>query len=999
MAGETPNPLSGNNRNPDGFELEQYHQEGPQKMWLSDLSIRQPVFIWMMVAAVVLVGLLSYSRMAVNLTPDVDFPIVSVSTVYPGADPKTIERTVSRPIEDAMASLNGVKKVRSTSMDSVSMVVLEFDMNLDGKAVADEVRNRMGAIRNSLPADVQEPVIGKLDTAALPIAVFAVSDKTGRLSGEQLRTLADDVVKPRVERLDGVALVEISGGQVRQVHVDLQLGRLQAMSVSPQQVVQAIRGENLDLPGGRVYEAGNEELLRTTGQVTSLEELGEIPVSTLRGSTARLKDLATVSQSHAEVRQLTRLDGQDAVVAVLYKQSASNTVQVAESAKAEMKKLQRDYPDLNFGFVYDGSTYTREAVQDLQTALLLGGILAALVVLLFFRDLRNTLVTVAGLPVVVLGTFGVLHALGTSLNMISMMALSLSIGMLIDDAIVVRENIFRHMEQGEEPRVAAGRGTAEISLAVLAVTSTIVAVFLPIAFTGGMMGAYLRDFGVTIAVAVLISLVEAFTLAPMLSAHLFKRRNPGTRRRGDAQTRGEDGENRTQSSRPSGPVPAVYHRFLAWSLRHRAVVVGFGVLALVATVGTLPLLNTTFQATADYGEFAVMMELRPGAQLEESDQAARTVEELLKEDTEVSHIFTTVGSGQVVNSAAVGVILKSKGHTDQIVTRVREALSSRLIDTKVSFNKETAGAGAMGATVAALTSQPIAFKVQGNDIDQLDKVSAEVVALVSQVPGVVDADRSLRPGRPGRIVALNRAQATDLGVSTAQVGSTVRTLVNGERAGSYWAEEKDVDIMVRLAEADRTRPEDVLQLPVASSRGTLVPLSAVARLAPSSEPNQIERENRLRQVMVGASFVGKDVGPILAEAQKEVAAMKLPEGVEVKVGGDAELMSEAFGSLGLALGLSVVFMYMILASQFGSLVPSLHHHAGAALLHHRGAAGAADHEGQPRRHDADRVHSADGAGDQELHPAGGVHQPAEETRAESPARRFSRRDRSGCGPS
>ncbi|MGI5834880.1 MAG: efflux RND transporter permease subunit [Chloroflexota bacterium] len=948
----------GNDGIDDVSALDHLHDnlsKGPQKMWLSDLSIRQPVFIMMMVAAVILVGWLSYSRMAVDLMPDTTLPIVAVSTVYPGADPKTIERSVTKPIEDAMASLNGVEKIRSTSSDSVSTVIVEFDMDMDGDAAADDVRDRIGLIRNSLPADIQEPVIGKMDMTALPIGVFAISDKTGRLNGEQLRTLADDVVKTRMERLDGIALVEIYGGLVKEVHVELSLAQLQAFTVSPQQVIQAIRGENLDLPAGRIYEAGNEELLRTAGQVTSLEELGEIPVPTLQGSTVKLKELASISKGHADVRHLTRLDGQDSVVAVLYKQSGSNTVKVAESAKAEMAKLQGEYPDLNFGFVYDGSTFTRDALRDVQTALLLGGLLAALVVLLFFRDLRNTLVTIAGLPVVVLGTFAVLHALGISLNMISMMALSMSIGMLIDDAIVVRENIFRHMERGEEPKVAAGRGTAEIALAVLAVTSTIVAVFLPIAFTGGMMGVYLRDFGVTIATAVLISLVEAFTLAPMLSAYLFKKKAVGsrqqatggaeTRRRGDGphplplphRERGDtqNPEPRTQHSEQHskqdaglstqhstlGTIYTIYRGFLSWSLSHRKVVVGVGVLSLLGSLAMVPLMNQAFMQAVDQGEFSVMMELRPGARLEESDEVARTVEELLRNDPMVSHIFTTVGSsGQAVNSASVGVILKSRGHTDQMITKVRDALNGKLIGTKVTFNKETAAAGALGSAMTALMSQPIQFKVQGNDIDQLDKVSIEVMERLSKVSGVVDIDRSIRPGRPGRIIVLNRARATDLGVSTAQVGTTIRTLVNGEQAGSYMAEEEDMDIMVRLAEEDRYHAENILKLPIASTRGSLMPLSAVASLAPSSEPHQIERENRMRQVIVGANYQGNDIGPILAEAQEAVAAMQLPEGVMVKIGGDTEYMDEAFGSLSLALVLSVLFMYMILASQFGSLV-------------------------------------------------------------------------------
>ncbi|HEY8477775.1 MAG TPA: efflux RND transporter permease subunit, partial [Chloroflexota bacterium] len=494
----------------------------PRGMWLSDLSIRQPVFITMVVLAVMVVGGLFYSRMGLDLFPDVSLPVAVVQTAYPGANPEEVERSVTKPIEDAVASINGVETVRSTTSDSLSLVVVEFDMNMDGKAAAEEVRTRVNAIRNTLPADVQEPVVLRFDPSAAPIVVYAVADRTGRRSAEELRALADDVLKLRLERVDGVAAVDVVGGRVRQVHVDLQLDQLQAYGIPPQRVIQAIQAENLDVPAGRVPEGDREQLLQVVGEVRSLAQLADIPVATLpNGVTVRVRDVATVTEGYEEQRVLSRLDGQESVVLNVRKQSGTNTVRVADAVRREVTRLQEEYPDLGFAVAFDQATFTREAVQDVQLSLALGAVLAAVVVLLFFRDVRNTLVTVAGLPVILLGTFAVMYVLGLSLNMVTLMALSLSVGMLIDDAIVVRENIFRHMERGEEPRVAASRGTAEIALAVVAVTSTIVAVFLPIAFTEGIAGKFLRDFGLTVAVAVLISLVEAFTLAPMLSAYFF----------------------------------------------------------------------------------------------------------------------------------------------------------------------------------------------------------------------------------------------------------------------------------------------------------------------------------------------------------------------------------------------------------------------------------------------------------------------------------------------
>lgn len=886
---------------------------GAQKMWLSDLSIRQPVFITMLVVAVVLVGLISYSRLGLELMPNVSLQTITVSTTYSGATPSEVERSVSKPIEDAMASISGVKSVRSTSAESSSVVTVEFESSTDIKTAAEDVRTQIGLIRNSLPSDLQEPVIRKTDTSAMPVLAFAVADTSNTRSPEEMRSLVDNQLKQQFERLDGVGSVYVLGGTVGEVHVDASLKQLQSRGFSIQQLSQAIRGESIDMPAGRVSQGPTQEqLVRTAAKATSLEQLGDIPVSTPQGSIAKLKDLATISMSQADIQSYTRLDGHDSILVVIMQQSGTNTVRVADTIQASLKAIQRQYPELNFGVVFDQSTFTRESISDVQLSLLMGGILASLVVFLFFRDLRNTLVTVAGLPVVVLGTFIALNALGISLNMISMMALSLSVGLLIDDAIVVRENIFRHVEMGEEPKAAAGKGSAEIAMAVLAVTSTIVAVFLPIAFTSGLIGQFLRDFGLTISVAVLISLAEAFTLAPMLSAFFFHRVDPAK-----AGTR--------KASRFGSAFESLGHgygRLLGWSLNHRRLVVAFGVACLVASLGLIPFLSQSFQSTADQGEFAVMMELQPGSSLQETDRVAQTAEQLLRTQPSVAEIFSSVGSnGGASNTASIGVKLKSRGHTAEVLDRMRTSLSDALPGVKLSYNKQSAAAGALGAAASsAMTSLPIQYKIQGPDFAKLDQVSQEVATRLQKVPGIVDVDRSSKEGGPQQAIVLNRARATDLGVSASQVASTVRTLINGDKAGTFQAADRDMDIVVRLAESDRDDLDKLLRLPISTSRGTLLPLSAVAGMLPSTEPAKIDREDRQRQVLVAANTTGNDAGPALAQAKAAVASIQLPDGVVIKEGGEAAQMAESFGSLGLAMALSIAFMYMILASQFGSFV-------------------------------------------------------------------------------
>lgn len=894
-----------------------------QKMFLSDLSIKQPVFITMMILAVMVVGGMFYSRMGLDLMPDVALPIAVVQTIYPGASPEELERSVTKPIENALISINGVDSVDSTTRDSVSLVVVQFKMEIDGKQAADEVRTRVAAIRNSLPADIQEPVILRFDPTSSPILAFSIADASGTLSPSKLRALATDTLGPRIEQVPGAAGVTVVGGQVEEVHVDLNRAQLESYGIPPQLIIQAIGLGNLDVPAGRVLDGTSESLLRLNGRVQSIAELGGIPIMVRpNGVTIRVRDVAAVSAAFADVRTLSRLDREASVVLNVRKQSGTNTVKVADAVKAEAEQIRQDYPDLTIAIASDQSTFTRQAVDDVQVTLLLGAFLAAVVVLLFFRDLRNTLVTVAGLPVIILGTFAVMYLLGFTLNLITMMALSLSVGMLIDDAIVVRENIFRHVERGEEPKVAAGRGTAEIALAVVAVTSTIVAVFLPIAFTTGLAGRFLRDFGITVAVATLISLVEAFTLAPMLSAYLFRRVEPGQKRRRESAF-----------GRVFGGVNVGYRRLLGWSLRHRLVVVLIGIVVFAASLSVIPLMTTSLLTEMDQGRFGVGLHLAAGSQLGETDNLAQKVEQLLLDDPEVLHVFTTVGSSDgSVETATIDVELRQIGKTNEVITRMEPRIRDIAGGAQVTFDRQSIATLLGGSgMVGSLTSQPIQFAVQGDDFQALDSVSADLVERLKAVQGAISVDRSLRSGEPGRAIVLDRAKASDLGISAAQIGATVRAMVNGERVGTFQGGgqnggqgvAKDVDIVVRLAEADRGSPADILRLPIVSPGGTQVPLSAVASIVKSTEPDQISRTNRQRLVTVGASYLGRNEGDVQADARAAAAQITLPPGVTISVAGLSQYQDEMFASLGLAGVLAVLFIYMILASQFGSFVHPL----------------------------------------------------------------------------
>lgn len=878
-------------------------------MWLSDLSIKRPVFITMVILAVTVIGWMFYKSMPLDLFPDIAIPVVAVRTIYPGATPQEVESLVTKPIEEVVSSIGRVQSVRSTSAESVSLVVVEFQMEYPAKNAADDVRDRLATIKNSLPADAEDPDVLRYDPSSAPIMTVVFADSSNRMTLDVIRTLLDDTVVPRFERVPGVATVDVEGGLEREIHVDLDLDRLYGQSLAVQQVSAAIKAENFNIPGGRLIEGSREKLLRTAGQFTSVEQIGAVPVPNLRGGTVYLRDVAKISDEFKEVRTKSRLNGRDSVVATIYKQSGTNTVRVADEVKRELARVQNEHPDLDIALAVDQSTFTRESTDDVIVSLIIGGLLAGLVVLVFFRDLRNTIVTVAGLPVIVIASFGAMYVAGFSLNMITLLALSISIGMLIDDAIVVRENIFRHMEAGESPRKAASKGTAEIAMAVVATTFSIIAVFGPVAFTTGIAGRFLREFGLTVAIAVAISLFEAFTLAPMLSAYFFR----------PMRKVADDGADHT--GRFYALLENLYRRALGWSLRHRWTVVLVGVATLVLSFGTMPLLGRSFISDFDRGELTINLEMPPGTTLDDMDRVAMEVEAILRQQPETASVFSTIGSADgAVEKASLKVMMKKRGQLETFQRHIRQPLAA-LPGVRYDIDLQANSlAGMMSSTASSVRGRPLQLNVQGSDFAALDRGSQQIADALKAIPGVVDVDRSLRPGKPEVDIKMDRSRAADLGITTAQLGATVRALVNGEVASQFRDAEREVDIVVRLQQSDRDHLAEIGRLPITTPRGSIVTLGSVAQLEPVNGPAQIERLDRQRDIVVGAGYMGRQLGEVYNDALASLAKLSLPAGVTYSVAGQSKYMEEAFSSLVSALLLAVLLIYIVLASQFGSFV-------------------------------------------------------------------------------
>lgn len=878
-------------------------------MFLSDLSIKQPVLITMLMLALVVVGVLAFTAMPVDFFPDISFPVVAVVTVYPGASPAEVESQLSRPIENAMVTIPGVEDVQSQSSESLSVVLITFNLDRKAALAAQDVREKLSNVRSSLPDDIKEPGVNLFDPAALPVMSIAVAGQSGAVATGDIRQLVVDDILPRLQRVEGVADATVVGGREREIQVFLDAAALNARRVPPQQVIQTIIAESLGIPGGGIERGEQNLLLRTPGNFQRVADIANLQIAGPMGA-VRVGDLAEVLDGVKTPVELSRLNGQDAVVAAIRKQSGSNTVQVAERVRRELATLQGERPDLKFTVVRDQSVFVQESLNDALFELLIGALMASLVVFIFFRDLRNTLVTVAGLPVIVIGSFAVMSALGITLNIVSLLALALSVGLIIDDAIVVRENIFRHMERGESPRVAASRGTAEVALPVLAMTLTIVSVFLPVAFTGGLIGRFFRSFGLVVSMAVLLSLFEAFTFAPMLSAYFFKQKQVARVIEDDDPLAG--GHNAL------GWLDRQYHRLLGWTLKHKLATAVIGVAVFAVSLFGASFLKPIFIPQIDTGNVDMALALPPGTRLGRTDVVARQAEARLLARPDVEAVLASIGGRGTPEQASFYVKLES-GHTaNAFIASARRELADvpGLVINPPGFQSISGGS----AAASSVLGKPVQVTLQtvGN-ADELNQFALKLAELLRQVPGLADVDVSYKPGKPEMLVVVDRKRAADLGVNIATVGSTVRTLVEGSEVAIFRGEGPEANIRVQLRPEDRERIEQVLDLPVPTARG-LIALRQVARLEEASGPTQLTRLNRQRAVVIGANTFGRDQADVVADATQVIEAAQFPTGITYEFTGEQKLQAESFSALGFAMLLAVVFVYMVLASQFGSFI-------------------------------------------------------------------------------
>jgi len=877
-------------------------------MKIADISIRRPIFAAMVIAAIVVVGVVSFLRLPVDMFPKIDFPVVTVTVVYPGADPETLESKVVDPIEEAVNSLSGIKMLRSVAVESVAQVFIQFDLDVDLATATQDVRDRVASVQRQLPEGAEPPVVEKIDVGAAPIMRIAVSGPAGEAA---LSRFAEDVLKPGLEGVGGVGQLELLGSREREMHVWVDPERLRAYGTTVLEVVQALGAQNLDVPGGRLTRGGQELSLRTNAQARSAEQLADLALVGMSGAQVRLGDVATVEDGQEEARSRAFVDGRPALALVVRKQSDANTVEVAARVRAELPRLQAlAPPGTKVEVMIDNSTRIKTSIETVQLDLVLGALLAIAIIFVFLRDLRATFISSLALPTSVIGTFAFIEIMGFTVNLLTTLALSLSIGILIDDAIVVIENIVRHRtEKGERPRDAASRGTAEIGLAVLATTFSIVAVFVPVAFMQGMIGQFFYEFGLTVAFAVLLSLFVSFTLTPMLSARLLT-----------AHAQRERGLS-WQVERVLRWVEERYRRTVGWALRHRFITIAVAVLVLIGSFALLPMIGFEFMPIEDASQFSVKLEMPTGTALETTTDRAMEIANRLRHIPGVTSTFLTVGGGaqERVNSAEVIVTTVKRPDRaygqEAAMAHVRRMLADEHGITVAVEPIQMIESGAFRAA-------PIQYNVRGSDLAVIEGAARDLAGRLRATPGFVDVDVSSRPGVPQVNVDLDRERASDVGVPAAQVALTVRALVAGSIATQFEEGGDRYPVRVQLPAELRRSPAVVERAQVRSPTGVLLDVGTLASVTEGTGPSQIDREARQRQVTVLASLEDKPLGEALTDVER-LARQTMPPGVTTAVAGFGQVFEESMASMGFALVLAVLFVYMILAAQFESLLHPL----------------------------------------------------------------------------
>ena len=877
--------------------------------------VNRPILTTVIFLIIIALGIVSFWRLSIDLMPEVTYPTISVITSYGNVGPQEMEELITRPIEEALAAVQRVEEITSTSTEGNSRVRVSFTWGTDLDVAANDIRDRIDRVIGRLPEDIERPMIRKFDLSAFPIMFISVSSNMNPLD---LRQLVEDQVKYRLERVPGVAAIDIRGGLDREIHVDIKSAQLKALGLSTEAIMAALRSENQNIPAG-LYEKGNYEvLIRTQGEYRSLDEIEKTVITIRDGTPILIRDVADVRDSWQEIRQIVRIDGKPALRISINKQSGANTVNVADAVRAELDKISRDIPQIKIDPRLDTSVYIKQSIDNVGRSTLIGGLLAIIILFLFLRNLSSTGIIATAIPISIIATFGLMYFGGFTLNIITFGGLALGIGMLVDCSIVVLENIYRHREEGKKPIPSALIGASEVWSAIVASTLTTIVVFFPVVFLRGISGIMFQQMAYVVSFSLLCSLIVSLTLIPMLSSRFLRFR----------PVHYYTGESRLHkiyafSEETFRSIEQQYSKILKWSLGHRKIVVILTIILFALSVFFVRFIGIELMPTADEGEVRANLEMAVGTRLEIVDQATQAVERIISEEVpEMTSMFTRVGGGgwrsSSGNTAEVRVSLVAQKDRKRSSEQIANDLRKKLSGLPGLTVRTRAGQGLFIFRMGSSQGDNVSVEIRGYDLKVAQELAHRVDQIVQKVPGITDTRISREEGNPEQIIRIDRQKAADLGLSVTRIGNTMQTAIGGTQASQYREGGKEYRILVRLSEEDRKNLSDLLDLTVVNNRGEPVILRNVVDAVPLEGPVRIERKDQERIITISANFTGRDMGSVISDIRKELRAVPVPKDFAILFGGDFEEQQKANRELMFGFILAIFLVFMVMAGQFES---------------------------------------------------------------------------------
>jgi HAE1 family hydrophobic/amphiphilic exporter-1 len=885
-------------------------------MRLSHFAVRRPIFTIMVMLIVIILGGISFSRLPIDLMPDITYPTLSIVTTYENASPDEIEQLITLPIEEAMSAVPGVDEVSSASAEGTSQVRVAFNWGIDLDAAANDIRDRLDRTMRRLPDDIERPILFKFDLASFPILVLGAS---GSMDPIQMRQVIDNQIKYRIERLPGVAALDVFGGLDREIHINLSSDKIKALGLSLDMLLSRIKAENVNLPAGPIDRGNLEVMIRTPGEYTSLSQLSDTVVAIREGVPVQLREIASVEDSWEKITRIVRVNGKPGIRLAVNKQSGTNTVDVAKGVLREIERINNDIPQIQLVTILDTSDYIQRSISNVGTSILYGGVLAIFVLLFFLRNIGSTAVIATAIPISIIGTFALMYFSGFTLNLMTLGGLALGIGMLVDNAIVVLENIYRMRESGVPPDQAAVKGSEEVSAAIIASTLTTLAVFLPLIFVRGMSGIMFKQLSFVVGFALMCSLIVALTLVPMLTSRI-----PGPSIVEPTARLSFGRKLFLFSGRFFKGLEDTYISLLRFSLNHRILVTAVLIVILIGSFRLIPYIGFEFMPQTDEGEVRIYADGEVGIRLEVLDEAFTKIEAIVKREVpEIKHMETFFGSsgfrarGSHTGQIRISLIPQAERmrSSEEIAGDLRRKLMS-IPGLKI---RTRAGQGLFFLRMGTQGGERIEVEIRGHDIEVSDALAQRVQKVVDGIDGITDTRISRESGSPEELIIVDRKKAATMKLTVSHIANMLQTVLSGTSAGNYRESGNEYRILLRLDEAERLDLRELLDLTLANEDGQPVVLRNVVRVQPRSGPVLIERKDQERIVTVSANFAGRDQGAILNDIRKALFSVPIPPEFSVQFGGDYEEQQKANRELLLSFILAIILVYMVMACLYESL--------------------------------------------------------------------------------